>query len=238
MSDWKFFGTIAPQLESPIVSSTTGAGTSFPIIWNCATGATSDDQICQFEWASKTFRAKATGTATFVLVDPSHVNPDETHVIPFALDGSTTPVSGTTWDVLEPGGTNIPDLFVNSRPSISVNDSSPTTVTTAWGVFAVDRGVDANIFQLWGLDTTWDGILYGQYTKTIGLQLSVSVVGLKEGQVDITSFSQPNQGFSAQVFHQTTDSYFIDDASPGTVSFDITEFSLLVDDQFTQPPAI
>lgn len=239
MSDpWKFFGTISPQLEAAIADADTGVGTFYPIIWDCVRGNSSSSQICRFEWAAKTFRAKASGNATFVLVDPSHVNPDETHVIPFSLDGSTTPVSGTSWDVLEPGGVNIPDLFLNSRPAISVNDSNPTTITTAWATYTVDRGVDASIDLLWGLTSTWDGVLYSKYTKRIALAVTVNVIGARGGSVDITNFSETIQSFTPQVFHQTTECYFTDSLDPGSLSFDITEFSLLVDDEFTQPAPI
>lgn len=244
MSDpWKYFGSWAPQIEAIIDPMFIGDGTGFPINWDNSLGSIGTDQICRFEWAAKTFRLVCEGTADITFSDPAGVAPDETHSFPFALNAITTPVGGTTWDVLEPGGPNIPDLSVGSRPTILADDTYTTTVVLAWGSGDFAIRVDFEIIGLFAVD----GTSFGTYTKGLAIGLTASGSQSTPGfsgiitmssQSGITVFPPYTPYGPIDIFHSTATIFISASTAPAPNSISFTTFALTVDDEFTQPPNI
>lgn len=243
---WTFIGTWFPGFEDTLDpgSVSIGDGTLYPVTWLRSDGDTTDDQICQFEWTTKTVRRKIAGTVDVTICDPGNVFNTATFTVPFSFNQTLTPLAGTTWKVREPSDIILGAFGVNFTP-----DSTTVGVTAPWGsdsitVSIVDTsgGQGGDLQQLFGIvgsDTGTTGD-FTQYVKGINNQLNAT--GALGGGFAGTNPSQfggspTTTGFTATLYHGSGTVYQANAAFGGTV-WHFTDFSYVVTDNFTQPPNI
>lgn len=166
---WKFFGTWFPTIPGVILASNTGPGTGCPLIWTRVDGNTGDDQMCQFEWTTKTVRFQVAGTIQLEFFDYTGGGaPSEVHSAAFSIDCNENYITDPTWDTLQPGGTFALDnhLVGGTVQTYNFSGADSVPITLPWGpdnfsiTCQIEVGTDVSLSAV-------DGSAFTQYAKTV-----------------------------------------------------------------------
>lgn len=254
-SPWKWFGNEFPSLQQTISSAATGDGTDFQVIWNMNDGATTDDQICKFEWTAKTIALAIAGTATMPFLVAS-TGLTESHAVPFSHTVTFGVNSATsTWDGNEvPNGQDYP---LSSNCSFGSSSNSFVVPVTLSDGSVVNAGFNIAAFMgapashtpgasgLYGITQSLVGRIYGQYTKEVVVDFFASsntatITDPNNIQMTLNNTAFPGTPIPLgpqTVFHTTAMAYYFTPLSDGS-TLSISAFNLLVTASSTTPPNI
>lgn len=211
-------------------------------------GATTDNEICKFEWTTKTITLTISGTVNLPFLVPS-TGATEMHSTPFSkvLALNVNSPATTTWDGNEvPNGSDYPafsscSLFSGSNSlTIPVTLSDGSTANFAFN-FAVFLGSFSGGAGLYGIAESLSGRIYSRYTKEVIVFVTISsntasnniTFALnKTGLVGTLNALGPQT-----VFHTTANAYWTAPNADGS-TFSLSGFSLAVSVVTTTPPNI
>lgn len=253
MSTWKWGGSYFPSQEDIIAPASIGDGTAYPVTWDRTDGATTPDQMCQFEWTTKEITLSLAGSVTLVFTDYTGGGaPDTPKTTAFSRDVVTT-VTGTDWSVREvPNGS---DYAVGGISINGVDNTYSIPVTLPWGPDSFNFVISFSASLLFGVDGTQDGAgNFVSYVKDVNSTLACSTGGappysavgastnsgldISISGLTITAPLTTDQG-AQTVFHGSPHVW---SGTGGTgaagCSISFTTFSLLVTDKFNQPADI
>lgn len=236
---WADALTWFPFEEDTIAAADIGTGTDYPVTWGRTDGSTTSDQMCQFEWTTKTVRRRADGVATVTVFDTTGTMSVQ-GTISFSFDQSVTPDSGTDWSVLEPS-----DLTVGGRAFTFTDDTATGIIVTPWAgpVTITIRFLGGSIDGLYGVlgsDSGGDGN-FTQYVKQLRNFIQAegaSIPHYASTNPSSMGVGSTPTGFSATLFHGGDMVWQLVPLASPTDGFSFTRFSYEVTDNFTAPANI
>lgn len=245
-SPWAWFGNEFPSVQGVLDVSLTGDGTDYQILWDMTDGATTDNEICKFEWTTKTITLTISGTVNLPFLVPS-TGATEMHSTPFSkvLALNVNSPATTTWDGNEvPNGSDYPAFSSCSVFSGSNSLLIPVTLsdgtTSSFGFnFAVFMG-SVSSAGLYGIAESLSGRVYSRYTKEviIFIPISSNIATSITFALNKTSLTGTLNALGPQtVFHTTANAYWTAPNADGS-TFSLSGFSLAVSAVTTTPPNI
>lgn len=247
-SPWAWLGNEFPSLQGQIARASTGDGTDFQVIWNMTDGATTDDQICKFEWTAKqiTFTISGTVDLPFFVASTGATEFHSTAFSKTLVYAVNNP--GSTWDVNEvPNGFDYPttsSVFISSGSnafSIPVTLSDGSSASFGFDII-IFMGSISGSPGLYGIAESLVGRVYSEYTKELILTMSASS---NTGSPSNITMALNKTGLSGTLvplgpqttFGTTANVYYTAPQADGS-TLSLSAFSLLVTDSSTAPPNI